>query len=69
MGSIKFRLNKTDVLPILKVLGWSVASVVVACLISLVGKIEISPELSILIPIANTILYAIKKFIEDNSQV
>ena len=64
--SAKFSLAKEDGEKILKVLAYSVASAVIAALISLVSDAKVPPELVILIPVVNTVLVAAKKFFEDN---
>ena len=64
--SARFSLVRDDAEKILKVLAYSVASAVIAALISLVSDAKVPTELVILVPLVNTLLVAAKKFFEDN---
>ena len=61
--SKKYSLNKADFIEILQVLGWTVASTVVAVLISVLAELEIPMQYAFLVPIANTVLYTAQRFI------
>jgi len=65
MQSQKYQLNKEDGLAILKVLGWTLASALVSGLIIVVANLEVPAEYMFLIPIVNTILYSVQKFLAD----
>ena len=65
MTSKKFKLNKNDLSKILQVLGWTVASAVVAFLIDIIPNVEIGVNYAWLIPMINTGLVALKKFIQE----
>jgi len=49
----------------LKVFGWSVGSAVVVFLLDLLQVIDIPSQFLPYVPIANTILYAVKEFFTD----
>ena len=66
MGSKRFKFNKADGLHILKVFAWTVASAVIAGLVSLLQVVEFPQELLWLIPTINTLLVAGKKFVDNN---
>lgn len=66
--SPRFSLDKTDAIKILKVLGWTVASAAVAALISLLAHLQVPSQYLFLVPIANTVLVALQKFIADSSR-
>lgn len=61
--SNKYSLNKADGLEILKVLGWTVASSVVAVLISVLAELEVPMQYAFLVPLANTVLFTLQRFI------
>jgi hypothetical protein len=63
--SKKYSLNIEDGLSILKVFGWVVASAVVAFTIDLIPSIEIGANYAWLVPMINTALVALKKFIQE----
>jgi len=62
--SPKFRLNKEDLLKILKVLGYVAASAVIVELINLVPSMELPVWC---VPIVNIILVTLKKFFSGES--
>lgn len=62
----RFQLDSVAVKKILKVFGWTMASAIVALLISLMGVIELPGEYALVVPIVNTILYALAEFIKEN---
>lgn len=64
MESTKYRLNKEEGVAIAKVFGYTVASAVVVALISLLEVVEFAPEYAVAVSLANTVLYAVKKFLE-----
>lgn len=64
MESKRFRLNKEEALSVAKVAGWTIAAALVALGIDLVNLIEIPVEYAFIVPIINTVLYALKEFIQ-----
>jgi hypothetical protein len=68
MQSERFTLNKEDLLKILKVFGWSMASSVVATAITILPQVDVPTKYTAiagtLIIIINTLLVAVKKFID-----
>ena len=69
MNSPRFTLNQEQAQKILKVLGYSLASVVIATIPSLLNTVTVQPEYVALyglaISLINTIIVAAKKFIAD----
>lgn len=70
--SSKFSLDKEDALHALKVLGYSSSSALVSFLIAIIPVIHVPPEyaavMGALVPIVNTILVAIKRFLTDKTK-
>lgn len=67
MESTKFTLNKEDAIKILKVAGFSIASTALACAMALLAKADVPLQWAWLVPAINTILVALKKFVEGQS--
>jgi len=67
MASPKYKLNKEDGLKILKVLGWTLGSALVAFVIDLVPQVELGMHYAWLVPMINTGLVALQKWIKDHS--
>ena len=65
--SKRYTLTKQDGFDVLKVALWSGISAFVAALIYSIQATDIPAEYAILVPIANSILYAIKRFAEDRA--
>lgn len=65
-GARSFSYSEYEVRKVLKVFGWTMASAVVALLISLTGAIDFPKEYAFLVPVINTVLYAIAELISDN---
>lgn len=65
MESKKYSLNKEDGMKILQVFLWSLSSFVVIFLIDLLPQLDLGTQFMWVLPIANTILVAAKKFIEE----
>ena len=63
--SKKYSLSKEDSWDIIKVAIWSGVSAFVAAIIYAVQATDVPVEYAILVPIANSVLYAIKRFAED----
>lgn len=61
-----FSFKTPEVKRTLKVFGWTVASAVVVLLLDLIQVVDIPAQYVAYIPIANTILYAIKEYVTDN---
>ena len=64
MESRKFRFNKEEWLRVVRVFGWTVASAAVALLIGFVGLWEVPMEYAFIVPVVNTVLYALAEFIK-----
>jgi hypothetical protein len=67
--SERFSIDKENAKNIGKVFAWSAGSAFVAMLIALVGIVEVPVEYAVLIPLVNTVLYALKEWIEDQRMV
>lgn len=65
MNSKMFQLNKEDGLKILKTLGFSIGSCVVLFLINLLPQVDLPVGFLFLVPVANTLLVALKKWLDD----
>ena len=59
------RFGSPEVKNTLKVLGWSVGSAVVVFLLDLLQVVDIPAQALPHVPIANTVLYALKEFFTD----
>lgn len=68
MSSPAFSLNKSDGLKILKVAGYSIASIVVSALISLIAEGQFDPKYAAMIPVINSILYSTERYLTDHTQ-
>ena len=67
--SERFSIDKENAKNIGKVFAWSAGSAFVAMLIALVGIVEVPVGGNPLIPLVNTMLYALKEWIEDQRTV
>lgn len=68
--SKRFSLNKADAKNILKVLGYSSASASVGIALSLIATADLSTSdatIVLLIPIINTVLVTVKKFLDEKT--
>ena len=65
----RFQFKQYEAYKALKVLGWSVASALIAFLIALLDATEVPVEYAFLVPLVNVILYSLKEFVTDNSLV
>ena len=63
--STKYQLNKEDGLKILKVIGYTVASAIIAVAIDIIPNVEIGANYVWLVPIINTGLVSLKKLLEN----
>ena len=63
--SARFTLNKEDAIKILKVFGYSVASAGVVALGALWAKVQLPEAYFFMIPLVNTLLVTLQKFIES----
>ena len=68
-GAPRFVLSEYEGKKALKVFGWSVGSAVVALLLSLVGAIDFPADYAFVVPVINSVLYLVKEWIADNSNV
>lgn len=50
----------------LKVFAWSVGSALVVLVLDFLGGVDFPTQYAFIVPIANTVLYAIKEWIADN---
>jgi hypothetical protein len=62
--SAKYTLNKEDGKKILKVILYTVASAVIASLLSVLQNLEVPPQYAVILSIVNVLLVAGKKFFE-----
>ncbi|MHA1304231.1 MAG: hypothetical protein ACTSPI_11075 [Candidatus Heimdallarchaeaceae archaeon] len=65
MDSPRFKLNKEDLMNILKVLGWTIASAVVVALMDVVKAVEVPASVLWLMPAINSGLVALKKLLQN----
>ena len=65
-GKQPFSLGSQEAVNIFKVFAWTVGSALVAMLISLMGVVEIPAQYAFIVPVVNTLLYALKEWIADN---
>jgi len=64
--SQKYQISKEDLLKMGQVLLWSGLSAVAGALLTLLPQIDIPAGYLFLVPIINTVLVAVKKFIDKN---
>jgi len=69
MESKRFQLNKSDLIKIGYVLLWSLGSALIAQIILVIQNLNVPVEYTFLIPIVNTLLVALKKFLEDKGKL
>ena len=65
--SEKYSLNKADLIHILKVMGFVVASAVVSYLIKLIPDLNVPNEYLFLIPIVNMVLVTLERFCKSQT--
>lgn len=65
----KFQFKEYEYKKSLKVFAWSMGSAVITLLISLVASLDIPAEYVIYVPAVNTVLYAVKEYITDNTTI
>lgn len=63
-----FRFGEEEARKSLKVFGWSMGAAFVALAISLTGALELPGEYAFVVPIINTVLYALNEWIKDNRE-
>lgn len=68
-GAEKFFYSEYEVKKVLKVFAWTMASAIVALLISLMKIVEFPIEYAFIVPIINTVLYALSELVKDNTSV
>lgn len=66
--SKSFSFDNENMSKSLKVFLWTMASAIVALLISLTGAIEMPVEYAFVVPILNTVLYAIKEWLSEQNK-
>lgn len=66
--SPRFTFNRENFNAVVRVFMWTVASALIAMFISFVGVIEFPPEYAIVVPLVNTILYALKEWVTEQAQ-
>lgn len=64
-----FSFNRENAQKVLKVFIWTTASALVAMIISLVAVVEVAPQYLFIVPIVNTMLYALKEWVTEQAQV
>ena len=62
--SAKYTLNKEDGKKILKVILYTVASAVIASLLSVLQNLDVPPQYAVILGVVNVLLVAGKKFFE-----
>lgn len=72
-SSPRFELNKKDGSHILKVFLWSILSAAVGFIILLIPQVHVPEQYALIaatiIPLVNTTLVAVKKFIDDHGKL
>lgn len=63
-----FEMNTYEWNKSLKVFGWSLGSALVALALAFLANVEVKSEYAALVPVVNTILYAVAQYIRDNSE-
>jgi len=64
MESKRFRLNREETQSIFQVLLWSLGSALVVALIGIVQALDVPQEWLFLVPVANTVLYALREWFQ-----
>lgn len=64
--SKSFNLDKVELKNSTKVFLWSFGSALVVLLINIVANLDVPTEYLPLVPIVNTILYALKEYLTNN---
>lgn len=67
MQSPKYKLNIDDGVTLLKVMSWSLASTIVTVLIAFSSQVEVPVEYAFLLPVINTLLVGLKRFLDGKS--
>ena len=62
IGSEKLRFNLYNLARTAKVFAWSLGSVLALEAVSIIGQFEIPVEYTLLVPVANSVLYALNDF-------
>jgi membrane protein implicated in regulation of membrane protease activity len=65
-GQTRFKIGKKELNSTLKVFAWSFGSALVVFLLGLLNAASIPVQFQFLVPLANTVLYAVKEWISDN---
>ena len=65
--SASYQLSKVDLINIGKVVLWSCISTLVACVIALLPNVVLPLQWAWLIPLVNTVLVALYKFVSNKS--
>jgi len=65
MESKRFRLNREETQSIFQVLLWSLGSALVVALIGIVQALDVPQEWLFLVPVANTVLYALREWFQE----
>ena len=60
----RFRLNREETQSIFKVMFWSFGSAIAVALIGLLQAIDVPQEWLFLVPVANTVLYALREWFQ-----
>ena len=60
----RFRLNREETQSIFQVLLWSLGSALVVALIGIVQALDVPQEWLFLVPVANTVLYALREWFQ-----
>lgn len=63
-----FQFNKEDLIHTLKVAGWSIGATLVAMTISIVASIQVDAKYAFLVPIVNTLLVGLQRYVADHQK-
>jgi len=63
--SAPLRLDRDDLIHVLKVAGYSIAAVVAASAMALLSHVDVDPKFAFLVPLANSGLVALERFFQD----
>jgi len=68
MNSNKYRFNLLNIKRAGKVLAWSLLAVLAVEVVNLIGQFDMPLEYALFVPVANSILYAIKDFAQEQAE-
>lgn len=68
MNSKPFEFDRENGKRVLKVFAWTIASALVALAIDFMGIVNVPAEYAFVIPVINTVLYALKEYVTGQGQ-